>query len=405
MLDRYISNRVKTALSDTPVVLINGPRQSGKTTFVQALKPDWQYITFDDEAQLELARFDPVGFVNRLPDHVILDEVQRIPEIFRTIKLSVDNNRKPGRFLMTGSANILMLPKLSDSLAGRIETIALHPLSQCEIEQSRPSFVNMMFESKYPQSKQKPLREELIERILRGGYPEAVFRNDELRRQQWHRKYLETLIQRDIKEISQLEKLDQLPKVLSSMANHTGQLLNKASLATLVGVSRTTIDRMLKLLDGIFLTNELDAWHNNRHLRLSKSNKVHVCDTGLACALLKISSKALTQDRKLLGQLLETFIFNELKQQANWDERFIDFYHFRDARKREVDIILEFESGLYCIEVKAAETIQAKDFRTMKLLKENMNDKFKSGVVLYDGESVIVFGDDLFAVPISLLWQ
>lgn len=405
MFPRYIKERVLTSLQDTPVVLVNGPRQSGKTTFVKALKQQWSYLTFDDASYIEAARYDPIGFVNRLSKNVILDEVQHVPDLFRAIKLSVDSNRKPGRFLMTGSANILMLPKLSESLAGRIEAIALYPLSQSEIGETRHNFIQNLLDDNLKNPKNGKMGEELIKRVARGGYPEAVSRAKESRRFSWYNQYINTLIQRDVKELSQLDNLDQLPKLLTALANHSGQLLNKVQLSTIMGVSRTTINRFVKLLESIFLIKEIEPWSTNRNSRLIKTAKIHLIDTGLLCALLKTGEKELNCDRSLLGHILETFVYNELLKQASWLNEAISFFHYRDNDQKEVDIVLETGTKLIGIEVKAAESVQKRDFSGLETLRHRASKKFKIGIVFYDGTRIIPFGPELLAVPVSALWS
>lgn len=405
MYKRLIKDKVLTALSDTPVVLINGPRQSGKTTFVQELKKQWKYITFDDPANVDAALYDPNGFINKLPEHVILDEVQRVPEIFSTIKMSVDNNRIPGRFLMTGSANILTLPKLSDSLAGRIEAIPLYPLSLNEIKSSNKNFITRLLGDKLEDPKGGKLGSSLYEYVVTGGYPEAITRKKEARIKRWHKQYIDTLIQRDVKEISSIQHLESLPKLLSSLANHSGQLLDKSNLAASVGVSRTTINRMVNLLKSIFLLNELVPWSTNRHSRLVKMPKSHLTDTGLICAMLNVGTTQLEDDKKLFGHILESFVFNELLRQSSHLEEFIDFFHYRDHDKKEVDIVIEVQNSLIGIEVKAAETVRKKDFSGLETFRNRVPKKFKHGLIFYDGDRILSFGGGMLAVPISCLWS
>ena len=405
MFNRFIQHAVDTALNDTPVVVVNGPRQSGKTTFVKMLREDWEYLTFDDETLIQAAIFDPQGFVNELPEHVILDEVQRVPELFRAIKLSVDNNRKPGRFLMTGSANVLTLPKLSDSLAGRLEAIPLYPLSLCELENQPLSFLEKILTDKLGQPTQGKLGQALIDILLTGGYPEAVARESFSRKQRWYQQYLNTLIQRDVQELSNIHHLDQLPKLLTTLANHSGQLLEKSSLASITGVSRTTVIRMIQLLENVFLLHELPAWHSNRHKRLAKMPKVHLTDTGLLCSLLKLSNSEAQKDRRLIGHLTETFVFNELLKQASWLEDSVEFFHYRDHDKREVDLILQIKNDLIAVEVKVAESVNAKDFQGIDAFAKKAPNRFRLGIVLYDGDRIVPFGEQKLAVPIACLWS
>lgn len=407
--DRYSESSLREALLDTPVILIHGSRQCGKTTLAQAIGRDegHYYVSFDDDNSLQAARADPIGFIKNLPEKVILDEIQRIPELFTSIKASVDQNRKPGRFILTGSANVLLLPKLADSLAGRMEIIRLRPLAQCEIAGQPPTFLEQLFQANFSASAQAnrftSLGETLAEIISRGGYPSAIARSSEKRRMTWYQDYITTLIQRDVQDIINIHHLDVLPRLLSLAASQTARLFNSADLASPFAISRPTIANYLALLEQIFLIEQLQPWHSNRLSRLIKTPKMHLADTGLACALLGVTSKSLWQDKALLGQLLETFIYQELRKQADWQDTNLSFYHFRNKDQVEVDIIIEQGRQLAGIEIKAAATVTGADFKGLHKLKDACAERFAAGVVFYDGDSILSFGERLFAVPISIL--
>jgi len=405
---RYALPRLTEALSDTPVVLIHGPRQCGKTTLARMVgdASGYVYITFDDEVQLAAARFDPVGFVADLPEKVILDEVQRAPDIFLSLKSAVDTNRTPGRFILTGSTNVLLVPALADSLAGRMEILRLHPLAQCEIEGSRPHFLDRLFAQDFANHRYGRLGEELAQRIVRGGYPAALARETERRRAAWYRDYVETIVQRDVRELARIASLDVLPRLLQLAAGQTARLVNIAEMSGPFQLTRPTIREYVTLLERLFLLESLPAWHTNRLSRLIKSPKLHMGDTGVTLALLGLESEALWKDRTLLGQILETFIFQELRRQASWQESPIGFHHFRDKDGTEVDLVLERSiHAVAGIEVKAAATVTEADFRGLRKLQAASGDRFAAGVVLYDGENSVGFGPGLFAVPIRALWE
>ncbi len=405
LITRFLRPRLIEALKDTPVVLVHGPRQCGKTTLAQTVK-GYAYITFDDEVQLAAAKADPVGFVVDLPDRVILDEVQRVPELFVTLKAAVDRDRRPGRFILTGSANVLLAPKLSDSLAGRMELLRLHPLAQCEVAGGMPHFLDVLFSGGFKARKYDRLGTELAERIVAGGYPAALARGSGRRRRDWYRAYIETLVQRDVRELARISALDALPRLLQLAAGQSARLLNVSELAAPFQLSRPTIRDYVTLLERIFLIEILPPWHSNRLSRLVKTPKLHMGDTGLVASLLGVDAAALTKDRALLGQLLETFVFQELRRQASWHESAIGFHHFRDKDGYEVDIVLEREGrDIAGVEVKAAATVVESDFRGLRKLKDASGTRFTAGVVLYDGESAVRFADDLFAVPIKALWS
>jgi len=415
---RFVLPRLTEALQDTPVVLIHGPRQCGKTTLARTVgdAAGYAYISFDDEVLRASVLADPVGFVADLPDKVVLDEVQRVPELFTALKVAVDRDRRPGRFILTGSANVLLVPRLADSLAGRMEILRLHPLAQSELAAKQPNFLDALFGEGFTQRWQEPLRgkttqqarlgKELAERIAGGGYPAALARPSSRRRVTWYRDYIETLVQRDVRDMARISSLDVLPRLLALAAGQTARLLNVADLASPFQLSRPTIRDYVTLLARVFLLEELPPWHNNRLSRLVKTPKLHLGDTGLACALLGVDAAALWANRALLGQLLETFILQELRRQASWRDDPVAFYHFRDKDGVEVDIVME-GSGQHVagIEVKAAATVTAADFRGLRKLQESARGRFGGGVVLYDGEVTAPFGDGLFAVPIRSLWN
>lgn len=405
---RFVRPRLLEALADTPVVLIHGPRQCGKTTLAREVgsAQGYGYVSFDDDVQRASAQSDPAGFVADLPDKVVLDEVQRVPELFTTLKLAVDRDRRPGRFILTGSANVLLVPKLADSLAGRMEILRLHPLAQVELAAKPAGFLDALFGAGFKARARARLGRELIERIVTGGYPVAIARPSPRRRTAWYRDYIETLVQRDVRDLARINALDALPRLLTLAAGQTARLLNVADLAAPFALSRPTIRDYVTLLARVFLLEELPPWHSNRLSRLIKTPKLHLGDTGLACALLGMDATALAADRNVLGPLLETFVFQELRRQASWREDPVAFHHFRDRDGAEVDIVLE-QAGqrLAGIEVKAGATVTAADFRGLRKLKDAAGKRFATGVVLYDGEATAPFGEGLYAVPIRNLWE
>ncbi len=405
LIPRFVRPRLLEALADTPVVLVHGPRQCGKTTLALTLK-DYDYITFDDAVQLAAAKSDPVGFVADLPQQVILDEIQHVPELFASLKVAVDRDRRPGRFVLTGSANVLLAPRLSDSLAGRMELLRLHPLAQCELAGVESRFLDVLFSAGFKAKAYGRLGSELAERIVAGGYPAALARKSARRRREWYRAYLDTLVQRDVRELARINSLEVLPRLLQLAAGQTARLLNVSSLASPFQLSRPTIRDYVTLLERVFLIDLLPPWHSNRLSRLVKTPKLHLGDTGLASALLGVDAEALAKDRALLGQFLETFVLQELRRQASWQEASIVFHHFRDRDGYEVDMVLERDGrALAGVEVKAAATVTKADFRGLRKLQQSAGPRFACGVVLYDGENSVRFAENLFAVPVKALWS
>ena len=405
---RFAELRLAEALTDSPVVLIHGPRQCGKTTLALRTgeRAGYAYFNFDDPVALAAATEDPVGFVADLPEHTILDEVQRAPALFTALKSAVDRRRTPGRFLLTGSANVLLVPRLADSLAGRIELLRLHPLAQAELAGKPPEFLDALLGGTFKTRTWPRLGKELAGRIVAGGYPPALARSSPGRRATWYRDYIETLVQRDVRDLARIGSLDALPRLLALAAGQTARLVNITDLSSPFQLSRPTIRDYVTLLERVFLLEMLPPWHSNQLSRLIKTPKLHLGDTGLVCSLLGLDAASLAADRGLLGQVLETFVFQELRRQASWRDDSIRFFHFRDKDGAEVDIVLERGAREVAgVEVKAGATVTASDFRSLRKLRDAVGTRFLGGVVLYDGETSAPFGDGLFAVPIRCLWE
>lgn len=405
---RLVEGRLEEALDDSPVVLIHGARQSGKTTVSQHVggRLGYTYFNLDDDVLRASAKTDPVGFVSELPERAVLDEVQRVPELFTALKVSVDRNRQPGRFLLTGSANVLLVPTLADSLAGRMEIIRLYPFAQCEVEERTPGFLDALFKTDFKTRRYDRLGTQLADRIVAGGYPSALTRSTPRRRTAWYRDYIETMVQRDVRELARIASLDALPRLLELAAGQTARLLNVSDLAGPFQLSRPTIRDYVTLLERIFLIEELPPWHSNRLKRLVKTPKVHIADTGVASTLLGLDAEGLRQDREVLGQFVETFVYQELRRLASGHADEIRFHHFRDKDGYEVDVVLERGGRQIAgVEVKAAATVVSSDFRGLRKLARAAGERFRGGVVIYDGEASASFGDGLFAVPIRTLWE
>ncbi len=409
IIPRLVQARLQEALEDSPVVLIHGPRQCGKTTLAQRVgrKLGYTYFNLDEDVSRVAAEVDPVGFAADLPARVVLDEVQRVPSLFTALKVEVDRNRTPGRFLLTGSANVLLVPQLADSLAGRMEILRLFPFAQCEIEKTNTRFLGALFDGSFKTRRRgERLGRLLAERVVAGGYPAALARNVARRRAAWYRDYIETMVQRDVRSLARIASIDTLPRLLALAAGQTARLLNVADLAGPFQLSRPTIRDYVTLLEQVFLIEELPPWHSNRLSRLVKKPKLHMGDTGLAAALLGVDAAALYEDRETYGRLLETFVFCELRRLASGYEDDIRFHHFRTKDGYEVDVVLDCAGRrLAGIEVKASSTVTPADFRGLRKLAGAAGKRFTCGVVLYDGDTSASFGDNLYAVPVSALWE
>jgi len=409
MYQRNLTAAIETALQDTPVVLLHGPRQAGKSTLVQSIAADRElaYVTLDDATALSAAKSDPEGFIAGLKDGVVIDEVQRADELLLAIKSEVDRDRRPGRFLLTGSANILLLPKLSESLAGRMETLTLLPLSQCELHGSPRGIIDQLFADAFPDDGKKN-GSDIVSAALAGGYPEAIERADFDRRQAWFGNYINAILQRDVRDLANIEGLSDMPRLLKLLATRSANLLNFADLSRSLGITQTTLKRYVTLLETTFLVRMLPAWSGNRGLRLIKSPKAHLVDTGLLAHLAGLTPERITDDRTLLGALLETFVVTEIDKQRGWSKIRIEMFHFRTATNREVDLVLEDPAGrIVGIEVKAGTTVRAKDFTGLHALRDAVgDDRFVRGIVLHTGAATTRFdGDTMLAAPVATLWQ
>lgn len=408
MLARHATHRLRTALADRPVVLLHGARQTGKTTLVRAVAEELgaRYVTLDDLTMLAAARADAAGFLAGFTQPLVLDEVQRAPELLLAIKAAVDRQRTPGRFLLTGSANVLLLPRVAESLAGRMEIVNLWPFSQGEIEGAIEGFIDAVFADEPPVLGRSASSARLTDRVVRGGYPEAFPIESAERRHAWFDGYVTTILQRDVRDLARIEGLTELPRLLSVLASRPMAQLNFADLSRGTGLPQTTLKRYFALLETVFLVRLLPPWYANIGKRLVKTPKVLLADTGLAAHLMGIDETRMAQDRALLGGLLESFVTMELVKQAGWSVDPPALYHFRTHEGDEVDLVLERRGGaLVGIEVKSAATVTAADFKGLRALAEVAGRRLRRGIVLYTGAEVVPFGARFLALPVEALWR
>ncbi|MGA3169900.1 MAG: ATP-binding protein [Chthoniobacteraceae bacterium] len=411
MKSRHLAPLLTEALADTPVVFVGGPRQAGKTTLVQGLpEEDYSadYLTMDDAVVLAAAESDPDGFIAGLPGRVILDEVQRAPSLFPAIKRSVDRNRKPGRFLLTGSANAMVLPKVAESLAGRMEILTLWPFSQGEVEGRHEGFIDACFARDFkPRAFTGSDWPSLAERIVVGGYPEALARKEARRRQAWFGSYVTAILERDVRDITNIHGLRELPVLLRLIAARAANVLNITDLARDAGnTPHTTMQRYWALLEAVFLVQTLPAWSGNLSKQLSKAPKILINDTGLLCHLVGLDAQRLKEDSLMTGAVLENFVAMELIKQAGWSRTRPGIFHYRTQKQQEVDLVLEDSRGrLVGIEVKKSASPSDHDFKGLRFLSQETGKKFVRGILLYTGAESVSFGSNLHAVPVSALWN
>jgi predicted AAA+ superfamily ATPase len=404
---RRLERQIAEALDAARVVALLGARQSGKSwlanRFTTSERP---YLTLDDLGQLAQAEDDPVGFIASLPPKVIIDEIQRVPKLLLPVKVAVDQKPEKGRFLLTGSANLLTLPKLADSLAGRMIVLELFPLAQAEIEQTKSNVVEQLFTGTFPWTPSPVNQANLAARIIRGGYPDAVLAPDDATRSRWFDGYLLTLIQRDIREIAHIADVAAMSRVLQTLAPRCGSLLNYTSLASAAEIPKSTIIRYISALEQAFLVHRIPSWSFDLSRRLTKLPKLHLADSGIAAHLMHVDAERILKDRNLFGGLLETFVANELRKHTSWSDRRIQLYHYRSHAGIEVDFILESPAGeRIAIEVKTSATLSSSDFRSIAHLMDDPKMKLARGVVLYTGSTIVPARENLHGIPISIFWS
>ena len=401
---------VADALADTRVVVINGARQTGKSTLARLLidgSPGVEAYYLDDATARDAARSDPMGFV-RHDGLLLIDEVQRVPELMLAIKYEVDRDPSPGRYLLTGSARLLGLRDLPDALPGRSETIELWPLSQGEIDGTPDGFVDTAFRSG-PDLRIDPVelhRAEYLDRALRGGYPEAVRRTAIRRRARFFESYLSDLIARDLQQVADIERPNELRRLLSTLAATTAGLSVPQRLSSDVGLPVTTVRRYLDALDLVYVVRRIPAWSSNLTARAVATPKLLFVDTGLAGHLAGMTVSRGAHPLANIGPILENFAIGELARQLTWSRESVGLYHYRDRDGYEVDAVLEHESGeVVGIEIKAGETVRTDDFRGLRRLHRRLGNRFVAGFVLYAGTQQLSFGDRLTGLPLAALWQ
>lgn len=410
-IDRHVKPRVLEALDDTRIVVIQGARQVGKTTLIGEIVEErgGRLESFDDPLTAAAAADDPVGFLNRDPDRLLaIDEVQRVPGLILALKYVVDRDNRPGRFLLTGSANLLQLPAIEDSLAGRTESIELHGFSQGELTGHTERFIDRLLTGeRFAEHRSDLHRHDYLERAIAGGYPEALNRPAGRRRNQWLDNYVDSIVRRDAQDISNLQRVAELPQILRVLAARNSGELNMADVARETEIPVRTLAPYLELLQTLYLIQRIPAWSTNLSKRVVSRPKVSLLDTGLAARLINVSAAGASPEGNpnVAGGILEGFVAGEIHRQLAWSEELARLGHFRDQIAGEVDLILETPDGRVAgIEVKATSAPTRKDVKGLAYLRDKLGKRFIAGLVLHTGTTGAPFGDRIAAVPIDVLW-
>ncbi|HEY4024815.1 MAG TPA: ATP-binding protein [Candidatus Dormibacteraeota bacterium] len=409
MIPRLLEPELLDVLAESRVAFLSGPRQAGKSTLVGTVSGGpWpaEYVSLDDAATRGAASADPEGFLETVGAPVAIDEVQRVPELLIAVKRVVDRDLRPGQFLLTGSADLLHLPRIAETLAGRMEILNLWPMAQSELSRGDGRLVDRLFAGEAATlTPPAATRADVISRILAGGYPEALTRQTPRSRARWFNSYVETIVGRELPAVARIQAADELPRLLTLLAARNASVVNLSDVASGLRISADSVGRYLALLETIYLVKRIPAWMSNIGSRPIKTPKVYFADTGLAGHLLGVDARRLALDPTLLGGLMENFVGMELVKQLTWSAVDAQIYHWRSASGAEVDQVVEERGGrIVGVEVKSSQAINGSDFAHLTQLRDQVGDRFVAGVVMYLGSRTLRFGDRLHAVPASALW-
>ncbi|MEX2253031.1 MAG: ATP-binding protein [Thermoleophilaceae bacterium] len=408
LVARQARQLVLEGLEDSRIVFVMGARQVGKSTLTREIAANEHpatVLSFDEKGPREAASEDPTGFVAGLSHPVLIDEVQRVPDVLLAIKDDVDADTSPGRYLLTGSANVLASRKVKDALTGRIDVVRLWPFSQSELEGGASNLVDMLFSGKVPQITGAVLgRDAFADRVVAGGYRVARARAKGRRRDRWFANYVDTTLDRDLRDIAEAYKLEEMPQLLRLLAASAANIVNYRELASKLELEHKTVKRYIRLLETIFLVRTLRAWRPGLVGRETAKPKAYIVDAGLLAHLIGADATRVAKDDQVTGKILENFVAMELLRLSEWSELTPRLFHYAYQRG-EIDVVMEARSGdLVGVEVKAAATVGSSDWRHLARLRDSKSQRFKAGVMLYTGEQTVPLGDRLWALPISALW-
>ncbi|MFI3242471.1 MAG: ATP-binding protein [Alphaproteobacteria bacterium] len=403
---RWATPVVQRALKNRRVLIISGARQVGKSTLTkQAIIEDATFRTLDSTKLLNVAFDDPTGFLTHNEKTLVIDEIQKAPHLLPEIKIVVDNNNSPGQFVLTGSADVMALPEVKESLAGRVKNLKLRGLTQGEIEAKQPNFVEKVLKKDLSSQIRGFSKKDVLQRALRGGYPEAIIKSEKERRE-WYKDYVISLLTHDLKDISNIKRHDELKKVLYTLSAWSSKYMDISGICSKCGLSKPTLNEYMGLIEKLYLCERVYPWTKSDYDRVGRTEKIFITDTGLMSSVLDWNYESTNLDADRYGKLIETFVFNELSAQVDLDID-LSLNHYRDREGREIDFIIENNQGdIIGVEVKGGSNINKDDFKHLKWFKENLaKDKRFIGIVLYSSEDTLPFGEDMLAVPTAALWS
>ena len=404
---RWQTESVKEALKLRRVVVLSGARQTGKTTLShQVIAGAGDYRSLDDTDMLDYALFDPKGFIMHKSGTMVIDEIQKAAKLIPEIKLAVDKNNRPGQYLLTGSVNILTLPAIGDSLAGRVKYKRLRPLTVGEILGKKPVFLEKAFNRDFPNKISGYNKEHIIDLAFRGGYPEAVANKNYQHRKDWHIDYFNTILLRDLKNIANIRRQDDLQSLMGILASWSAKFMEISQIAAALSLNKLTLNSYINTLVSMFMYEKVSPWLKTDYERIGKRHKFYATDTGIMTSILGWNPNEVIMNNDRSGKLIETFVFQELIAHIDMDNKY-KLFQYRDRQNREIDFLVERDDGaLLGIEVKAGHNVSKDDLKAQKWFEENIlkNKQKYTGIILYSGDRTIQFEENKLAVPTAALW-
>lgn len=401
---RWQEEKIKKALHVRRVVMLTGARQCGKTTLAKAVcSYDFEYRTLDNSSHLKLAKTEPEEFIEHDKKTMVIDEVQRAPELIFAIKQAVDKNTSCGQFLITGSADIQSLPTVKESLAGRVKNIRLRPFSYGEYLENPPKFLERLYKKNFIRNNGFN-KKKVIEIALRGGFPEPLMLQGGEESKDWYRDYIDTLLKKDLKDFANIKRQNALRELVHVAGTYSSNYINKVKLSERLGISRQTTDEYLNILENIYLIDFVPVWSKIDRGRIGKQVKMYMNDTGLMSAILDWHYDDVARDSDKSGNLIETFVYNQISAQVDLDGD-VNLYHYRDYDNHEIDMILESKNEIMGIEIKSSSRFDEEHFKNLRWFAKKYTHKPFFGIVIYTGDLAISFNDNMYLVPINNLWE